>query len=94
MIIDFSEKENRITFKTLLEAAPIEVTFDKANGETRVMRCTLNLESISEDKLPKKETEVIEKDIMDTTALRVFDLDLQEWRSFRWDSVKSISLPI
>jgi hypothetical protein len=58
------------------------------------MKCTLNLESISEDKLPKKETEVIEKDIMDTTALRVFDLDLQEWRSFRWDSVKSISLPI
>ena len=94
MIIDFSEKENRITFKTLLEGAPIEVTFEKANGETRVMRCTLNLESISEDKLPKKETEVIEKDIMDTTALRVFDLDLQEWRSFRWDSVKSISLPI
>jgi hypothetical protein len=61
----------------------VEVTFQKVNGEKRVMPCTLNENFIPADKYPKG-TATPSKS---TTATAVFATDVQEWRSFRNDSV-------
>lgn len=61
------------------------VMFKKANGELRNMRCTLNLELIPEDNYPLGTAE--QKSDKEETACRVFDLDVGEWRSFRYDSI-------
>jgi len=66
------------------------ITFTKSNGDVRTIRCT-NLESqIPTDKLPKGTSN---RAITDTNQ-RVFDLDKQEWRSFKWDSVKEVKFEI
>jgi len=68
----------------------IQVTFFKLNGEERVMRCTLDEQHIPQEKLPKGTG----KSTTDAT-ISVFDLDKQDWRSFRFDSIKEFdcSLP-
>lgn len=61
------------------------VTFTKVDGTPRVMTCTLQA-----DKLPPSPlTENVRKD--NASVLRVYDLDKQEWRSFRLDNVISVS---
>lgn len=62
------------------------VTFTKKDGTNRDMFCTLVESRIAQDKQPKTETP--SKD--SGSALRVFDTEKQEWRSFRWDSVKQV----
>jgi len=68
------------------------VTFTKKDGTERKMRCTLAESKIPTDKLPKTESEAGSQ----TTgpAVRVFDLDVQEWRSFRWDSVNKVEFSL
>lgn len=61
----------------------VEVKFTKKNGEQRQMTCTKHLQLIPEEFHPngkgtKKENEEVAK---------VFDLEKQAWRSFRFDSV-------
>jgi|DEB0MinimDraft_10_1074344.scaffolds.fasta_scaffold125830_2 hypothetical protein len=62
-----------------------KVVFTKANGDNRVMHCTLN-ESI----LPAQKDieEEIQKKKPNPNALAVWDTDNGGWRSFRWDSIK------
>jgi len=86
----FTDKDNRIAFKEMLQKEVIEVTFTKVNGEERTMKCTLKPDIITD--VTNNEKESI--DIMDTTAIRVFDVDKNAWRSFRWDSVKEIILGV
>lgn len=70
-----------------LKSAIAMVTFEKADGTERTMRCTL-----AQDILPKtkkssaKKTREIDEDVV-----AAYDLDKSEWRSFRLDSVQSIS---
>lgn len=61
------------------------VKFTKADGTERTMRCTLVESQIPVDKRPKS----AEAQTASTTgsAIRVFDLDKGEWRSFRLTSV-------
>ena len=61
----------------------IVVTFTKADGTERQLRCTLR--NIPEEDLPKGTGTTSDE------AQRVYDLDKEAWRSFRWDSVKSVS---
>ena len=86
------DKKNE--YKELLRQGIVEVEFTKVNGEYRVMPCTLNehlippapVKELKEGELPKpprKESPEV---------IRVFCIDKQEWRSFRIDSVISISL--
>jgi hypothetical protein len=79
--------------KSMLPMGPMTVTFTKADGTERVMKCTLDPEllpkvepkPITEDKKPRKESD---------KAIRVFDLDKQEWRSFTVTKVKRIQFEI
>lgn len=61
------------------------VTFTKANGDKRVMRC-----STSPAYLPPQEIiEGAEKKVALNTPglIRAYDLDIKAWRSFKVDSV-------
>jgi hypothetical protein len=81
--------------KSLLYKSSITVTFVKADGTDREMLCTLDPEHlppaptgpvdgiIKESKKPRKEP--------DPHSLRVFDVEKQEWRSFRFDRLKKIT---
>jgi hypothetical protein len=63
---------------------PVVVTFTKKDGSERIMPCTIN-EQIIAAKSPGSSTEY--SHYGDT--LTVFDLELNEWRSFRLSSVKT-----
>lgn len=71
----------------LLKIQTVQVTFKKAAGETRIMSATLNPSQLPESpadnsKQPRTQSEL---------ACAVFDTQIKQWRSFRWDSIRSIS---
>lgn len=74
-------------FRQALQEDVLEVTFTKKDGSERIMRCTTRSDLVAEtasentpDKLNK-----------DPDLFRVTDVDIGEWRSFRWDQVVSVS---
>lgn len=73
-----------------LNAGVVTVVFTKKDGTQRTMRCTTNLALIPQDRHPKPIAETV-LDAPDATTQRAFDLDLGEWRSFKHDSVISVS---
>ena len=82
----------RDEIKQLLTEGVYNVEFTKVNGEHRVMPCTLSaaLLPIIPVKVVAEGKEVKErKESLDT--LRVFCTDKNEWRSFRIDSVISVT---
>ena len=76
--------------RDMLRGGVCEVTFTKINGDLRTMPCTLK-----EDMLPPQVSvegeEKRERKVSDT-SLAVFVTDISEWRSFRLDSIHSISV--
>mgnify|MGYP003869352951 CR=1 FL=1 len=86
--------------RKLLEVSEITVTFVKADGTDREMLCTLSWDKIPVDKAPKVVstgsidgivTESKVRKEPDPHSLRVFDVEKQEWRSFRFDRLKKIT---
>jgi hypothetical protein len=78
--------------KDMLSVTEAKVTFTKVDGSERVMKCTLEANKlppvvIKEDAKPRKET-------TSTKALRVFDVEKQEWRSFTIKNIKRIELSL
>ena len=88
--------------RRLLQQGPVEVQFVKSDGNLRVMNCTLNPEQfpvvptnvptgpvdgiVLESRKPRKEPDV--------HSIRVYDLDLGEWRSFRFDRLRSVTVTL
>ena len=75
-----------------LKYGPVTVAFTKKDGTERVMKCTTNptyilfKEPVSvESKREKK----INEDVMP-----VYDMEAGHWKSFRWDSIKSVSFTL
>lgn len=65
-----------------------QLTFVKADGSKRVMNATLN-----ELIVPATETDPTKKPRAENHEVqRVYDVDISEWRSFRWDSLESVNL--
>ena len=62
------------------------ITFTKKDGTERKMFCTLCEGRIPAVKLPTSENQTTTSQTSGS-AVRVFDTEKQEWRSFRWDSV-------
>lgn len=58
------------------------VEFEKKDGTLREMTCTVNQTHIPSDKIPKETVEYTD------SVIRVFEVDKEQWRSFRVDSVK------
>jgi len=75
--------------KALHDSKDLRIVFTKKDGTDREMFCTLNESKIPTDKLPKSEaSNSTTAGQGNDSAIRVFDTSKQEWRSFRWDSVK------
>jgi hypothetical protein len=83
--------------KSLLQKSTITVTFTKADGTVRDMNCTLNWDFIPTSAIKPTPVDGIVKESRkprkepDPHSLRVFDLEKQEWRSFRFDRLKKIT---
>ena len=97
---DQVKEQIRDWVKGLLQNSEITVTFTKADGTDREMLCTLDGSRIPqkpvvvsttgpvdgivrESKKPRKEP--------DPHSVRVYDLEKQEWRSFRFDRLKKVT---
>ncbi|NDG30841.1 DUF2693 domain-containing protein, partial [bacterium] len=63
--------------------------FKKSNGEERVMNCTLKEDVVVPYQAKTENTKKQNPDV-----LPVWDIDKNEWRSFRYDSVISITFGI
>ena len=72
--------------KGVITVQPATITFTKKDGTERVMKCTLRADmlpavEIKEDKTPRKQND---------SALAVYDLESEGWRSFTVSSVKRV----
>ena len=67
------------------------ITFTKKDGTQREMFCTLAESRIPSEKIPKSQEAGSQTS---GSAVRVFDTEKQEWRSFRWDSVTRMSFDL
>lgn len=61
------------------------VEFEKVNGEKRRMNCTLN-PNIAKD-MPQELKEQSNHSISNPNVIAVWDMDKNDWRAFRVDSV-------
>lgn len=79
-VINSTDSNFQSTVRSLLENGKATVTFTKKDGSTRTMKCTAQAgvvpATVSTRDVPGVQT--------------VYDLDINEWRSFRWDSVKTV----
>ena len=83
-----NDEVNRRWLNQLLSDGIVTVKFTKKDGTDRSMVCTLSQRVIPNEYSPKSE----DKREKSGEAIAVFDVEKEGWRSFRWDSVKSISL--
>jgi hypothetical protein len=77
----------------MLHTEEVTVTFTKKDGTERVMRCTLKPEALPVVEEVKETTSKATK-TKSEDSLSVWDLDATGWRSFRWDSLKSIQFSL
>lgn len=71
---------NKTTVVNLLKEGTVAISFTKADGSTRVANATLDVENIDVSATPTT-----------SEALSFFDTDINEWRAFRWDSLKTVN---
>lgn len=71
-----------------LKTSIVDIEFVKKDGTLRFMTCTLREESLpgQKDLFDQLKVAVVNDDV-----LRVFDTIQQGWRSFRWDSLKTVN---
>jgi hypothetical protein len=72
----------------MLVEGPVSVTFTKADGTDRVMRCTKWMDLIPEENHPKTES----AGGSTSDNITVFDLEKGGWRSFNITKVKEYSI--
>ena len=71
-----------------LRNGEVQLSFEKVkDGQIREMTATLNTGYIPEEKMPKGGT--VDQSVGGESTLRVFDVDIMEWRSFRIDKLIS-----
>jgi hypothetical protein len=81
-------KNNRNELVDALKNGVVLVRFTKVNGEERLMHCTLH-----ESFLPKSEkTEKSTKKMKDESVVTAWDVNKEDWRSFRVENVISASM--
>ena len=87
----FETDDDKKMLKTMLKQHVVVVTFTKKDGSERIMNCTLQ-----EDLIPIKvvsesaNTSNVTIRTVNDDVVPVYDIDAKGWRSFRWDSVKSV----
>jgi hypothetical protein len=71
----------------LLRQGEIEVTFTKADGTDRIMKCTLQEGVVVPHEKKTERTKEPNADI-----LPVWDIEKQAWRSFKLSSIKAVGV--
>ena len=80
----------------LLRNGEITVTFVKSDGSLREMRCTLNFDLIPKEAQPGVDLTIDHTKRAKTRSINadetqsVFDLDINQWRSFKYERIKKI----
>lgn len=90
-LTNWEDSEQQQQLIEALRTRQVTVDFNKVNGEFRSMTCTLSEDLIPVDKYPKTEDESVTKKKISNQALRVFDINKQEWRSFRWSNIVDVT---
>mgnify|MGYP000055189566 CR=1 FL=1 len=80
--------ELREGYLRALREGVCKVIFTKKDGTDRRMLCTLDMSGIPEKDVPKTDGNVT---AVNTESVRVYDLEVEGWRSFRIDSVKEFA---
>jgi len=82
--------------KSILNDGIATVTFTKSDGIERVMKCTLDRKLVPNYDERKSEVKRINEQIRTVSpdVLPVYDVEAQGWRSFRWDSIKSVTVSL
>jgi hypothetical protein len=70
---------------SFLNSGLCQITFTKRDGTERTITGTLVSDLIPEDKRPNGENRFVRS----PEVQPVYEVDLEEWRSFRWDKVIS-----
>lgn len=83
--------ETPYTLQTLVETLQSNVAtivFTKVNGDQRIMKCTLIPEKIT------KPVRTAEDNLIFTSNnnIVVWDLDKEDWRSFKFDRITSVTV--
>ena len=90
LVLEDMAVEDATAYKEQIRAAlaqgEVAVTFTKADGSQRVLRGTTDLSFVPASKHPKGEGR------QNADVQPVFDLDVGEWRSFRWDRVSDYKI--
>ena len=81
--------EGRQWLIDMLKVGPVRITFTKKDGTERIMNCTLKSELTE---TYEKKTDKVKDPNPDICP--VYDLDVKGWRSFRYDSVKTIEFDL
>lgn len=82
-------KEFRDWLRGVLRMHTVTIQFKKKDGTVRVMNCTLQE---GKTLLYEKKTDRIKA--VSEESCSVFDIEKQEWRSFRFDSVTQINFEL
>lgn len=86
---DQDKAELRAWLKNILQTEAVSLKFKKKDGTLRVMSCTLNPKDVVEYERKTERTRSVNEEV-----LSVFDLEKQEWRSVRLDSIQEIGFPL
>lgn len=76
---------DRELLRTKLRNGPVTVTFSKKDGTERIMVCTLSESLVGTYEKKTERTKTPNEEVC-----AVFDIDVKEWRSFRYDSIKEV----
>ena len=87
----FDDETGREWLRELLRERVVGVVFTKKDGTERVMQATLSEDLIPEAQNSEKSATTRKKS---DEALAVWDIEAEGWRSFRWDSVKTINFSL
>ena len=88
MVSDWKQKDKDALYDWLLsvlKSGEISLKFEKKDGSIREMNATLKEDVVIPYEKKTDKEKKVSKDVM-----AVFDIDNQEWRSFRLDSLKEI----
>lgn len=68
-----------------LKEGRVNISFLKANNETRIMEATINPDLIPETERQDEDDESTSKGPKNPDVQVVWDIDKGAWRSFKWD---------
>ena len=92
MVKDWNELDKEALYdwlKGVLKEGNVDLEFVKKDGSTRKMVATLK-----ESVIPQYEKKTNREKKATIETMSVFDVELQEWRSFKLDNIKTIKFSL